>query len=193
MLMTDKESNQVNDLALVEAVQRGEFQAFESLLDRHLDHVHAFISIKLPVPHLADELAHETFVFAFRHIHEFTTGTAFRAWLRAIAFNKVRAEIERYCREEANKLGYAEHRLVESALNELDAEGARDVEALNGCLEKTPAEMRELLTEKYHDEHSTEEIAKRLDRSLAWVRTSLCRVRQQLRECIEKTLAKEQT
>src|SRR5438876_3119235 len=109
MLMTDKESNQVNDLALVEAVQRGEFQAFESLLDRHLDHIHAFISIKLPVPHLTDELAHETFVFAFRHIHKFTASTALRAWLRAIAFNKVRAEIERYCREEANKLGYAKH------------------------------------------------------------------------------------
>jgi len=150
--MTEKEPNQVNDLALVEAVQRGELEAFESLVDRHLDRIHAFISIKLPVAHLADEIAHETFVFAFRHIHEFTTGTGFRAWLHAIAFNKVRAEVERYCREEANKLSYAEHRLMETAVNQLDAESAREVEALNGCLEKVPAEMRELITAKYHEE-----------------------------------------
>ncbi len=119
MLMTEQAQNRVGDLALVEAVQRGEPQSFESLLDRHLDHIHAFVCVKLPVPHLADEIAHETFVFAFRHIHEFTIGTAFRAWLRAIAFNKVRAEIERYCREEANKLSYAEHRLMEAALDEI--------------------------------------------------------------------------
>ena len=193
MVTTETNPNPVDDLTLVEAVQRGELHAFESLVDRHLDHVHAFISLKLPVPHLADELTHETFVFAFRHIHEFTAGTAVRSWLRAIAANKVRAEIERYCREEANKLNYAEHRLIEAALNEPDSQPSREVEALNECLEKVPPHLRELLTLKYHDEQSTANIARRLQRSLAWVRTTLCRLRQQLPECIESVVAKEPT
>ncbi|MBI2926478.1 MAG: sigma-70 family RNA polymerase sigma factor [Verrucomicrobia bacterium] len=191
MLATDTYRTEVDDLALVEAVQRGELQAFEPLLDRHLDHVHAFISLRLPVPHLADEITHETFVFAFRHIHEFSAGTAFRSWLRAIAANKIRAEIERYCREEANKLNYAEHRLIEAAINEPDAQSSREVEALNHCLEKVPDHLRELLTLKYHDEQPTVAIAQRLQRSLAWVRTTLCRLRQQLRACIETALARE--
>ncbi len=191
MLTTDTHRNEVNDLALVEAVQRGELQAFELLLDRHLDHLHAFIALKLPVSHLADELTHETFVFAFRHMHEFTAGTAFRSWLRAIAANKVRAEIERYCREEQNKLNYAEHRLVEIALHETDAQSSREVEALNDCLGRVPGHLRELLTLRYHDEQPTAAIAQRLQRSLAWVRTTLCRLRQQLRECIETALAGE--
>jgi DNA-directed RNA polymerase specialized sigma24 family protein len=71
----------VDDLALVQAVQRGELQAFEVLLERHLDQVHGFISLRLPLPHLVDELTHETFVFAFRRIHEFITGTGFLSWL----------------------------------------------------------------------------------------------------------------
>jgi DNA-directed RNA polymerase specialized sigma24 family protein len=50
-----------------------------------------------------------------------------------------------------------------------------------------------LLTLKYHDEHPTADIAQRLQRSLAWVRTTLCRLRQQLRECIERAVAKEPT
>ena len=192
MVTTETEPNPVNDETLLEAVQRGELHAFESLVDRHLDHIHAFISLRLPVPHLVDELTHETFVFAFRHIHEFAPGTAFRSWLRAIAANKVRAEIERYCREESNKLNYAEHRLIEDALNEPESQTSREAEALNDCLEKVPPPLRELLQLKYHDEHSTADIADRLQRSLAWVRTTLCRLRQPLRECIENALAREQ-
>jgi len=60
------------------------------------------------------------------------------------------------------------------------------VEALHECLESVPDSLRTLLHLKYHDERSSEEIAGRLERSLAWVRTTLCRVRQQLRDCIER-------
>ena len=184
MVTTDTTRDEPNDTALVDAVQCGETQAFGLLVDHHLDHLHAFISLRLPVPHLVDEITHETFVFAYHHIHEFTAGSAVRAWLRAIAGNKIRAEIERYCREERNRLNYAEHRQIEIALSENEAESSREVEALNECLEKVPPPLRELLTLKYHDEHSTADIAECMNRSLAWVRTTLCRVRHQLRECI---------
>ena len=192
MVASDITQNEPNDLALVEAIQRGDTQALGQLVHRHLDHLHAFISLRLPVPHLVDEITHETFVFAYHHIHEFTAGTAVRAWLRAIASNKIRAEIERYCRDERNRLHYAEHRQIEIALSESDTETSREVEALNQCLEKVPPDQRELLTLKYHDEHSTADIARRVQRSLAWVRTTLCRLRQELRECLKRTIAKEQ-
>jgi DNA-directed RNA polymerase specialized sigma24 family protein len=68
-----------NDAPLVAAVQAGDVHAFDPLVERHLDAIHAFVALKLPVPHLVDELTHDTFVFAFRHIAEFTAGTSFRA------------------------------------------------------------------------------------------------------------------
>lgn len=188
MFLTEANPNELSDLALVEAVQRGDLQAFGSLMDRHLDHVHAFISMKLPVAHLVDELTHETLVFAFRHIHEFTNGTAFRAWLRAIASNKIRAEVERYCREERNRLSYGERRLLDISISQTDLADSRELDALHDCLRKIPEKMRALLTLKYQDESSTAEIAHRLERSLAWVRTTLCRLRQQLKECVENKL-----
>jgi RNA polymerase sigma factor (sigma-70 family) len=193
MVTTDIRRHEPDDAALVEAVQRGDAQAFGLLVDHHLDHLHAFISLRLPVSHLVDEITHETFVFAYHHIHQFTAGTAVRAWLRAIASNKIRAEIERYCREERNRINYAEHRQIEMALAETEAETSREIEALHDCLAKVPPPLRELLTLKYHDEHPTADIAQRLQRSLAWVRTTLCRLRQQLRECIERAVAKEPT
>ena len=179
------------DAQLVAAVQAGDIHAFEPLVERHLDAIHAFVALKLPVPHLVDEITHETFVFAFRSIAKFTPGTSFREWLRAIAANKVRAEIERYYREERNRLAYAERRGIEDALQETSPQDSREVEALNDCLKDVPANLRTLLNLKYHDESSSEEISRSLERSVSWVRTTLCRVRQQLRECVERKLKAE--
>jgi RNA polymerase sigma-70 factor (ECF subfamily) len=177
-----------SDAALVEAVQRGELPAFGPLVERHLEAIHAFVSVKLPVPHLVDEITHETFVFAFHRIKDFTVGTSFRTWLRAIAGNKVRAEIERYHREERNHLAYAERCALEQALHQATLPDSRELDALNDCLKEVPESIRTLLNLRYHDENSSAEIARRLERSLAWVRTTLCRVRQQLRDCVEKKL-----
>ena len=189
MTTADLRLETTEDAALVGAVQGGNVQAFEPLVERHLDHLHAFVSLKLPVPHLADEITHETFVFAFHHIAAFTPGTSFRAWLRAVAANKVRAEIERYCREERNRLAYSEQQALEMALQETSSpKDSRELEALNDCLKQVPENLRTLLNLKYHEENSSAEIARHLARSHAWVRTTLCRVRQQLRDCVERKL-----
>ena len=78
---------------------------------------------------------------------------------------------------------------MEAALEESVLEDLRGLEALRECLETVPQNVRALLNLRYHDENSSAEIAQRLQRSLAWVRTTLCRVRQQLRQCVEKKLA----
>jgi RNA polymerase sigma factor (sigma-70 family) len=188
MTLTDMTTDRTDDESLVQAVQGGNLQAFELLVQRHLDHLHAFVSIKLPVPHLVDEITHESFVFAFHRIDQFAPGTNFRAWLRAIALNKTRAEIERYCREERNRLAYTERRVLEAAALETSLPDSRELEALQECLRDVPEKAHALLSLKYHDESSTAEIAQRLQRSLAWVRTTLCRIRQQLKECVENKL-----
>jgi RNA polymerase sigma-70 factor (ECF subfamily) len=177
-----------DDELLARAVQAGDPQAFERLVEHHLEAIHAFVSLKLPVPYLVDELTHESFVFAFRHIDLFTPGTSFRAWLRAIAANKIRAEIERYCREERNRLAYSERRALEHALQQAHPDEPHSLEALHRCLDELPEQLRALLNLKYQDENSSEQMAARLQRSVAWVRTTLCRVRQQLRECVEKKM-----
>ena len=186
--MTATEITDDDDASLIEAVQRGSLDAFEPLVERHLDHLHSFVSLKLPVPHLVDEITHETFVFAFHHLGDFRPGTPFRPWLRAIATNKICAEMERYCREERNRLVYAEQRELEISLHEARVGDTRELDALHDCLVQVPGNLRTLLTLKYRDGSSSAEIAQSLDRTLAWVRTSLCRVRQQLRQCIEKKL-----
>lgn len=179
----------INEAELVAAVQHGDASAFTPLVDRHLDAIHAFVSVKLPVAHLADEITHDAFVFAYRNIERFTPGTSLRAWLRAIAANKVRAELERITREHRNQLAYAQQREIELAAEEADELAVREIQALEDCIRAVPPHLQELLELKYHGERSGEEIARQMGRSVAWVHTNLCRVRAQLRTCVEGKLA----
>jgi RNA polymerase sigma-70 factor, ECF subfamily len=181
----DTEANQ-EEAALVAAVQGGDLQAFEPLVRRHLDAIHAFVALKLPVTHLVDELTHETFVVAFRCIGQFAAGTSFRAWLRAIAMNRIRAEIERQTRDERNRLAYSEQRILELAGRETNPEDLQAIDALRECIQEVPEHLRAMLTLRYQDEQTSEQIARQTQRSMAWVRTTLWRVRQQLRECVER-------
>ncbi len=175
--------------AVVRAAQAGDHDAFAALLDAHLPHVRTFLALKAPVPRLVDEIAHDTFVFAFRHLAEFQPGTSFRAWVRAIAWNLLRAEVQRFAREQQNLDRLAAWH-TEAALAEVnEAEPRAEAEHLQHCLEELPEPLRELIMLKYREEGSTEEIAARLKRSLVWVRVSLFRVRAQLRECIETKLS----
>ena len=181
-----------HDTALVRAAQAGDHDAFAALLDDHLPHVRTFLALKAPVPQLVDELAHDTFVFAFRHLDEFKPGTSFRAWVRAIAWNLLRAEVQRFAREQVQQEKFAAWQIAEWEMSAAETAPSAEAEHLHECLDQLDAPLRELITLKYRDDHSTETIAARLKRSLVWVRVSLFRVRAQLRECIEARLSGRQ-
>ncbi len=164
--------------------QRGEVEAFAGLMDAHLPAVRRFLAVRAPIAHLVDELAHETFLFAFRHLGEFAAGTDLDAWLRAVAGNILRAEVQRFARQRKNLQRYAEWRVLEAAQATNDEEDPL-AERLGPCLDRLPSHLRGLIDLKYREDRSSEEMADRLGRSVAWVRTTLFRAREQLRACIQ--------
>jgi RNA polymerase sigma-70 factor, ECF subfamily len=173
------------DTELLRRVQVGDIEAFTPLVRRHLPLVRAFVALRLPVPNLADEITHETFVFAFVHIKECDPDKEFRSWLRAIAWNLVRAELQRFAREQANL-----SRFEQAQLAGLNRGTGREIAAdeaifLEECLNQLPAEMRRLVEERYARGLSSEELGEVFQRTMEWVRVTLFRVRKQLRNCIE--------
>ena len=171
---------------LIRQVQGGDLAAFEQLIHLHSSRLRAFVSMRLPVAHLIDEIAHETFVFAYRHLDEFTPGSNLGAWLRAIANNLVRAEVLRYSRSLKNQENYLQHCLVEAAESEEPAPESSMVVYLEECLGDLPDGQRELMQRRYRLSESTRDMAEAMGRSEAWVRTTLCRVRRALRNCVEE-------
>lgn len=178
------------DHALLARVQAGDVEAFGPLVKRHLPFLRAFVALRLPMAHLADEVAHEALVFAFRNIGRFDLAQPLRPWLRAIASNLVLHELRRFGREQA-KLS----RFAEAELQVWSTEAARPVSDesvyLEQCLRALPENSRQLVQERYAQEQSTEEIAIRWGRTLEWVRVTLFRVRKRLRECVELKMAED--
>lgn len=170
---------------LVRAVQAGQLDAFEELIHAHASRLRAFVAMRLPVSHLIDELAHETFVFAYHHIDDFEAGTDFGKWLRAIAFNLTRKETLRHKRVEKNNERYLEHCLIHSSPKNAIKPEAPVIAYLEECLQRLPEGQQSLLKMKYRLANSTREMAEDVGQSEAWVRTTLCRVRTALRDCIE--------
>jgi RNA polymerase sigma-70 factor (ECF subfamily) len=182
-----------SDEALITAIQSGDSEAFTDLLERHVHHVRAFLALRAPVAHLVDELTHETFVFAFRNIQSFKPESSAPAWLRAIAWNLLRAEVQRFSRAQANQKRLAGLYICELAQSTSEEQASQEMEFLLRCLEQTSASVRQLLTLKYQQDHPSEEIARRLERSVAWVHTTLFRARRQLRQCIEQKLGSQRS
>lgn len=180
-----------DEKTLVLRVQRGDLEAFGDLLDREASGLRAFVAMKLPIPHLIDEIAHETFVFAHRHIDQFEAGTDFGKWLRAIAYNLVRKEALKYQRTAKNKEKFLEHCLAQRAASGGYAPESPLIAHLEECLEKLPAQQRKLLRHKYTLSETSREMSRAFNQSESWVRTTLCRVRSALRDCIEQKLQAE--
>jgi len=177
-----------DDAEYVRAVQRGDQQAFRPLLDRYLPSLRAFIALRAPVPHLIDEISHETFVFAYRNICGFEAGTSFPAWLRAIASNLLRAELQRHARDQAGRSRYEEWKLVQSQSRSSERLDAPDAEYLAECLQRMGQGARDLIEEKYRKGMDSAAIAALRNKSVEWVRITLFRLRQQLKTCIENKL-----
>jgi RNA polymerase sigma-70 factor (ECF subfamily) len=187
--MPDKASDPTMESELVRRVQAGDLDEFAPLVRRHLPELRAFVCLRLPVPHLADEITHETFVFAFREIARFDATKPLRPWLRAIAWNLVRSELLRFAREQVNLTKFEQTQLIELS-REAEQRALRDETIfLEECMAHLPENVRRLVDERYRLGRSNEELAAAFERSAEWVRVTLFRVRKQLRDCIEIKLA----
>ena len=172
------------DAELVARVRGGEADAFAPLVRRHLTAVRAFVAMKLPVAHLADEITHESFVFAFRNFDALNSTGSFRAWLRAIAWNLVRKELLRFAREQANLSRLEQAQLTDLASGAAPGSASDEAVFLEECLASLPDTSRHLVQERYRRGLSNDELAAAMGRTAEWVRVTLFRIRAQLRDCI---------
>jgi RNA polymerase sigma-70 factor (ECF subfamily) len=173
---------------LIHRVQAGDLEAFAELMGLHVRRVRRFVALNLPVPHLIDEITHETFIFAFQNLGKFKPDGSFGGWLSAIAGNLVRAELQRFRREQENQKKYTDLRVIDTLTGRPPDTVSRESDLLETCLQKVPGKFRGLLDLKYKLALSTEEIAANCKQSPAWVRTTLFRLRQQLRDCLTSRL-----
>jgi RNA polymerase sigma-70 factor (ECF subfamily) len=78
------------DATIVRAVQNGRRESFAELVERHKDLVYGTLMRLTGDPQTAEELAHETFVRAYKGIRSFRGESRFGTWLVQIAIHLTR-------------------------------------------------------------------------------------------------------
>jgi RNA polymerase sigma-70 factor, ECF subfamily len=174
---------------LIQRAQKGDSDAFAVLVSEHQRYVYNLALRVLKNEEEALDLAQETFVRAWTALPNFRGQSQFRTWLYRIVTNLCYNRLPSL-RRSLNELGddvIAE--LPETGLN--FSNPAHDVESrelrsyLHQAIDQLDENYRLLISLRYQNELSYEEIAVTLNLPLGTVKTGLFRAKEQLRRALE--------
>ena len=158
------------------------------LVVRHRHGILAYLYGVVPDAHVAEDLFQEVCVVAVQKAAEFQDGTSFVAWARTIARNKLREHLRRRTGVLVDDAFFDG---IESAFDavqgSIDPDTRKD--ALRRSLDQIQDRARQMLVWRYEEGLTAETIAGRAGQSRAAVNSLLQRVREILRECVERRMS----
>lgn len=134
--------------------------------------------------HDAEDVLQEVAVSVAKNYGTYDPSRPFVAWALGIARNHMLMYFRKHQRD---RLVFNEHlmRVIAQHLESIADEPAdHRREALHRCLNQLDADRRRLIDLRYSSGLSVEEMAQRLDKSVAAVKGSLHRVRKALEKCV---------
>ena len=171
---------------LIRRAQKGDHDAFALLVDEHQRYVYNLAFRVVKDENEALDLAQETFVRAWTALPNFKGQSQLRTWLYRIATNLCYNKLPNL-RRSLNDLGDdVMEDIPESSFNtpaqEFESnETRRD---LNKAIDDLDANYKLLITLRYQNELSYEEIASTLNLPLGTVKTGIFRAKAQLRNAL---------
>ena len=171
-----------------------DIRAYEILVREHENMLGAYVRGIVGDAAMAQDIAQEAFLRAYKNLSTFEEGTSFGAWIRTIARNLALDEMRRRRRELSWDPDLIEG--IEDVLQPLDdpSKGetwAERLTALEGCYGALPEMLREPCRLYYFEEYPSQRIADTLQIKLEAVRKRLERARSMIKECFEKALRLE--
>lgn len=182
----------IEDFELIDrAVKEKDQQAYATLMKRYKKAVYFMILKMIRDADDAEDLTMEAFAKAFRNLHKFKKDYTFSTWLFRIATNNT---IDFIRKKKLNTMSL-NNTLTDDGGNSVNIDIEDDdnnpqdefirsqrIEMVRIFVDKLPAKYRKLVTLRYFDELSYDEIAKELDKPLGTVKAQLHRSRELLYE-----------
>ena len=158
-----------------------------ALVAKHRHEVLAYLYSALPDYHAVEDVFQEVCLVAVRKAAEFQDGTNFAAWARTIARNKLREQLRK---RTGVLLDDAFFEGLDQAFDEARAALDPDPrkEALRHCLSELRQGARQLVSLRYDEGLDPSAIAERMGRSRASVNSLLQRIRELLKQCVDRRL-----
>ena len=191
-------SHEAHSNALVEALRRGEEDAFEALVHRESSRMLATARRLLGSEPDAQDAVQDAFLQVHRHVGEFHGESRVSTWLHRIVVNAALMKLRSRRRRPEQELDDRSPQFDEAASWRPTAEWERPGEELlesaetramvRRSIDHLPAAYREVLKLRDIDELDTEETAELLRVSTNAVKVRLHRARQALRGLLEQEL-----
>ena len=176
-----------DDVALIQRILAGDENAFESLIKKYQNQVHALAFRKVGDFQTAEDITQETFLRVYQKLATLNDPAKFSAWLYAIVnhlciawHRKNRLQTESLQDIHISEIGadaYSRYVTVEHAKTTAEAQRA----LVRRLLTKLKGNDREVITLYYFEEMTSSEIGTYLGVSENTIKSRLHRARQQLK------------
>lgn len=180
---------------LIQRAQKGDQDAFAALVDEHQRYVYNLALRILGDENEAQDLAQEAFVRAWMALPNFRGQSQFRTWLYRIVTNLCYNRLPNLRRSLADLGDDVLTDIPET--DNLHGNPARHIESneirsyLHEAIDLLDSHYKMLITLRYQDELSYEEIANLLNLPLGTVKTGLFRAKKKLRLALENYQSEE--
>ncbi len=175
------------DSELVQKARDGDLSAYAALVNRHTRAVYGIVSRMVASRDDADDIVQDVFVLAYKSLGKFRRDAAFSTWLHSIAVNTSIKHIRKMKIRQTTSIDEFEY-LADSVLMSPQEETppalAEDAERKNSvriAVEKLPEKHRIVVSLRYFEDYSCEEIARILHCSVGTVWSRLHYACKQLR------------
>lgn len=173
-----------NDLALVARTKTGDTEAFSELVRRHERVVYNLAYRFMRDPAMAEDMAQEAFVKAYRLLNGFRGDCSFSTWLYRVTCSVCLTELNR--RKRRAEVELTLDTVADAAK---DPEETSDLpELIRRCVTKLPERYAAIMTLYYLQEVPYEEIAETMNIPMGTLKTWMHRARLQLRKIVEKEI-----
>ncbi len=191
-----EERERANDLdvELMGRIRRGDFAAFEELIEIHQRSVIGTVAKMLGNPSDAEDIAQQVFIRVWKSAVRYEPQAKFTTWLFTITRNLVFNEVRRRQRKPTVSMQEREettHRVVEDVQGSSPDEELLRSEmeaAIDRAIEALPEKQRLAVVLRRYEEMPYEEIGVVLSMSVPAVKSLLFRARAQLKETLQRYL-----
>ena len=193
-------SDQTDQLLVTRAVA-GDQRAFEMLVVKYQRRIQRLIARFVRDVDLVEDIAQETFIRAYKALHQFRGDAQFYTWLYRIAVNTAKkslldmkrdpvvTESALRSRSEEDETSWLEGEQISEATPETELAAKEIAEAVNAALASLPEDLRQAITLREIEGLSYEDIALAMDCPIGTVRSRIFRAREAISAKVKPMLS----
>ena len=178
------ESEVVSDIALVKSSKSGDTEAFSELVRRHQHIIYNVAFRFMRDVALAEDMAQEAFLKAFRLLRGFRGECSFSTWMYRVTCSVCLTELKR--RKRRGEVELRPNHINQAATHPSDSSDMP--EHIRRCVGELPDHYATIITLYYLQGISYDEIAQVMEIPMGTLKTWMFRARKQLRKIVEKEL-----